>query len=140
MEPEGEKDSFPCLEVVGGIIWRGERFLAAQRPKNRSQSGYWEFPGGKIEPGETPEEAVIREIREELSLEVLRPVLWKTVEHRYPHTDIILHCFHVTDFSGHPVGNDGQRFCWMTPEEAQTYPFLDADRGLLRELKPPRLE
>lgn len=122
------------LEVVGGILWRNNTFLAAQRPKGRSQAGFWEFPGGKVEPGETLEAALIRELEEELSLAVRNPVFWRTVEHDYPGKSVRLHFFHVTEFSGVPTSNDGQAFRWVTPAEALALPFLEADRPLLEAL------
>ena len=70
------------IEVVGGILWRGGSFLAAQRPEGHPQAGFWEFPGGKVEPGESLEAALARELAEELSLSVRNPRLWRTVEHR----------------------------------------------------------
>ena len=105
------------IEVVGGILWRGGSFLAAQRPEGHPQAGFWEFPGGKVEPGESLEAALARELAEELSLSV--------------------HFFHITEFSGEPVANDGQAFRWVTPEEALTLPFLEADRPLLFDLSRP---
>ena len=71
------------IEVVGGILWRGGSFLAAQRPEGHPQAGFWEFPGGKVEPGESLEAALARELAEELSLSVRNPRLWRTVEHDY---------------------------------------------------------
>ena len=100
------------IEVVGGILWRGGSFLAAQRPEGHPQAGFWEFPGGKVEPGESLEAALARELAEELSLSVRNPRLWRTVEHDY-------------DFRS------------VTPEEALTLPFLEADRPLLFDLSRP---
>lgn len=133
---------FPRLRlvVVGGILWRKETFLATQRPKGRSHEGLWEFPGGKVEPGETLEAALIRELHEELSLVVPSTQscrFWRTVEHDYPQQSVILHFFHITDFTGEPVSNDGQSFRWVTPAEARALPFLKADRPLLDELISP---
>ncbi len=125
------------IEVVGGIIWRGETFLAAQRPTGHPQAGFWEFPGGKVEPGETLEAALARELSEELSLSVRNPIFWRTVDHDYAIRSVRLHFYHITEFSGTPAGNDGQAFCWVTPEEARKLPFLEADRPLLEELARP---
>ena len=113
------------IEVVGGILWRGGSFLAAQRPEGHPQAGFWEFPGGKVE------------LAEELSLSVRNPRLWRTVEHDYDFRSVRLHFFHITEFSGEPVANDGQAFRWVTPEEALALPFLEADRPLLFDLSRP---
>ena len=82
------------IEVVGGILWRGGSFLAAQRPEGHPQAGFWEFPGGKVEPGESLEAALARELAEELSLSVRNPRLWRTVEHDYDFRSVRLHFFH----------------------------------------------
>ena len=95
------------------------------------------IPGGKVEPGESLEAALARELAEELSLSVRNPRLWRTVEHDYDFRSVRLHFFHITEFSGEPVANDGQAFRWVTPEEAQTLPFLEADRPLLFDLSRP---
>ena len=84
------------IEVVGGILWRGGSFLAAQRPEGHPQAGFWEFPGGKVEPGESLEAALARELAEELSLSVRNPRLWRTVEHDYDFRAVRLHFFHIT--------------------------------------------
>ena len=78
-----------------------------------------------------------RELAEELSLSVRNPRLWRTVEHDYDFRSVRLHFFHITEFSGEPVANDGQAFRWVTPEEALTLPFLEADRPLLFDLSRP---
>lgn len=125
------------IEVVGGVLWRRNTFLAAQRPEGHPQAGFWEFPGGKVEPGETLEQALARELAEELSLSIRHPRFWRTVEHDYGFRKVRLHFFQITEFSGEPTGNDGQDFRWVTPDEARTMPFLDADRPLIDELERP---
>ena len=83
------------------------------------------------------EAALARELAEELSLSIRNPKLWRTVEHDYDFRSVRLHFFHITEFSGEPAANDGQAFRWVTPEEAQTLPFLEADRPLLFDLSRP---
>ncbi len=125
------------IEVAGGILWCGDRFLAARRPEGSNHAGFWEFPGGKVEPDETVEQALIRELAEELSITVHEMRFWRTVEHDYPQRSVRLHFFHVLRFSGTPVPNDGQTLRWVTPSEARELPFLAADSPLLPELSPP---
>lgn len=117
-----------------GLLWRGDRFLAACRPDRSPQAGLWEFPGGKIEPGESPEAALIRELEEELGVIARDPRLWIVVEHQYPRRAVRLHVFHVDAFSGEPFPREGQILRWVTPSEAGELPFLPADRPLLTEL------
>ena len=125
------------LEVVAALIEDGEHVLLCQRPEGKARALLWEFPGGKVEPGESLEAALARELAEELSLSVRNPRLWRTVEHDYDFRSVRLHFFHITEFSGEPVANDGQAFRWVTPEEALTLPFLEADRPLLFDLSRP---
>lgn len=120
--------------MVGGLLWRGDRFLAARRPPSSPQAGLWEFPGGKIEPGESPENALCRELEEELGVMVRAPRLWTVVEHQYPRRAVRLHVFHVDAFSGEPFPREGQILRWVTPREAGALPFLPADRPLLTKL------
>ena len=125
------------IDVVGGILWRGSRFLAAQRPAGSHQAGFWEFPGGKVEPGETRKQALARELAEELAItvDVTDMEFWTSLDFDYPTRSVRLHFFHIHNFSGDPVANEGQLLRWVTPEEACTLPFLEADRALLPQLK-----
>jgi len=98
------------IEVAAGIVWRGGAFLAAQRPDGKPMAGYWEFPGGKVEGAERPDQALRRELAEELGIGVRQAALWRTVEHCYAERDLLvrLHFFHVTAFSGEPCPAEGQ--------------------------------
>ena len=126
------------IQVAAGIVWRQGRFLAARRPEGKDRAGYWEFPGGKQEPGESMEEALRRELREELGISCVAVAPWRTVTHDYPEMTVVLHFMHVTAFSGEPVPHDGQELLWVTPEEARLRPFLPADEGVVAAVAPPR--
>jgi len=129
------KHPAPYLDVVAAILWRGDRFLAVRRPPGKPMAGMWEFPGGKLEPGETPAEALLREIREELGVIPSHPVFWKETTHAYPNLRVRLVFFHVREFSGDPAPMEGQELAWLTPDEAVAYPFLEADTDIVRELR-----
>lgn len=125
------------VRVAAGIIWENGRFLAALRPEGKPRAGYWEFPGGKQEPGESMEGTLCRELREELGIEVGKALPWRVVQHEYPELRVELHFFHVPEFSGKPTAHDGQALRWMTPAEAVRLNFLPADRELLPVLREP---
>ena len=115
-------------------MWRDGRLLAVQRPPGRRHAGLWEFPGGKIEPGETPLAALARELREELGITPCDVRLWRSLSHAYPDLRVELHFYTVSTFTGEPCALEGQTLRWVTPAEARDLPFLEADRPLLADL------
>lgn len=132
----------PTVDVVCGVIWSpaGDRYLLAERPKGRIWDGYWEFPGGKIEPGEAPADAMARELHEELGIRVSRADPWLLKVFEYPHARVRLHFFHVRQWSGTPAGLEGQRLCWQAPGTAcGVGPLLPANAPILRALDMPAL-
>lgn len=135
--PASDPASGPArrIAVVAGILWDGERFLAVERPEGKPQAGFWEFPGGKIEPGEAPADALTRELREELAVTPVTATFWRTVRHDYPHLSVELHFFHVTGFTGTITALEGHRFAWLTWDEAMRLPFLEADLPLVADLR-----
>ena len=120
--------------VVAGVILRGRRFLAARRSQSMAWPGYWEFPGGKVEEGETLGDALRRELQEELSIAIDAFSLWKVKEKKVTGGAIRLFFHLVTDFSGTPTPREGQELAWITCEEAKDYAFLPADAEVLTEL------
>ena len=122
------------ITAVAGILRRGETFLAVQRPEGKVMAGYWEFPGGKIEPGESPDKALARELAEELGITDVTATFWKTITHRYDHGHITLHVFWVNQFAGEPASLENQALCWVTADTAQDLNFLPADQPLVHTL------
>ena len=120
-----------CMDVVAGIIIRRDRFLAARRSQTMAFPGFWEFPGGKVEAGETVEQALRRELVEELGVTIGAASVWKVTEHDYPHALVRLHWCKVRDWSGQFEMREGQSMAWQTfpltvePVLPGAYPVLD---------------
>jgi 8-oxo-dGTP diphosphatase len=113
------------------------RVLLAQRPEGKPYAGYWEFPGGKLEPGETPRHALDRELHEELGIVVRRASPWLVQEFVYPHAHVELHFFRVFEWDGEPASHDGQAFEWQTPGRYTVAPLLPANTRILAALDLP---
>ncbi len=127
------KEEAAPLRVVAGIVWRGDRYLAVKRPEGKHMAGYWEFPGGKIEAGETPKQALARELREELGICVAASRPWRESVHHYPDLHVRVFFYMVSVFQGEPLPREGQSMTWVTPAE-NALPFLPADLGVVAEL------
>ena len=125
------------IDVVGAIIKDGDRYLVGQRAANKAQGGLWEFMGGKIEPGETPEQALARECREELALEIEDEHIIDSVVHEYPEKTIRLTLISCSPKSGSiPKALEHQQIRWVAVEEMAEMPFCPADTDLLPVLFP----
>ena len=124
--------------VAAAVVVRADgTVLLAQRPAGKPYAGYWEFPGGKLEPGESPRDALARELVEELGIVVRRAAPWIVQEHVYPHAHVELHFFRVFAFDGEPVGHDGQAFSWQRPGAFDVAPLLPANTRVLAALALP---
>jgi 8-oxo-dGTP diphosphatase len=128
------------VEVSAAVLQRSDgTFLLAQRPPDKIWAGYWEFPGGKIEPGETPYAALVRELHEELGITVQTAYPWITRVFTYPHATVRLHFFRVTAWSGELHPHEGQQFSWQLPARTIVEPVLPANAPILRALELPAL-
>lgn len=122
-------------QVVAALIWQGDRFLACQRPAHKARGLLWEFVGGKVEPGETREEALIRECREELDVTIAVDEIFMEVDHVYPDLTVHLTLFNASIADGIPQKLEHHDIRWITVEEIDHYPFCPADEEILAELK-----
>lgn len=120
--------------VVGALVWRAERLMITRRGPGRSMAGLWEFPGGKCEPGETEPEALARELREELHLDVTVDAHFMTVTHDYPSFRIQLSTWHCTLPAGEPVLTEHDAIAWVIPQQLLDYPMTAADVPLAQAL------
>ena len=128
------------VEVVVAILQKQDgSFLMAQRPQGKAYSGYWEFPGGKVEAGETPYHALIRELHEELGIAVKTAYPWLTRVFTYPHAIVRLNFFRVTSWQGDPHGREGQLLSWQLLPELTVTPILPANEPIMRALQLPHL-
>jgi 8-oxo-dGTP diphosphatase len=127
-----------AVQVVAAVIERPDgSFLLAQRPEGKVYAGWWEFPGGKIEPGEPAERALARELREELGIEMRRAYPWVTRVHIYEHATVVLHFFRVVEWSGEPSSREGQAFVWQRLDAPIVEPMLPANGPVLASLALP---
>lgn len=128
------------VPVAAAVITRPDgQVLLAQRPPGKAFAGYWEFPGGKLEPGETARQALARELAEELGIRVRRAAPWLVQRFVYPHAHVELHFFRVYEWDGEPVGHDGQAFAWQEPGAFDVAPLLPANTLVLRALLLPQI-
>lgn len=123
------------MEVVAALIWQGERFLICQRPQNKPRALFWEFVGGKVELGETKQQALARECREELGITVAVGDVFEQVTHQYDDVTIHLTLFNATIAQGQPQKLEHNDMRWITPQEISHYDFCPADKEILQKLQ-----
>ncbi|HZM47092.1 MAG TPA: Nudix family hydrolase [Burkholderiales bacterium] len=126
------------MEVAAAVILRDDgSFLLGQRPSGKVYAGYWEFPGGKVEPGESPRAALARELHEELGIDVERAYPWLTRDYDYAHAAVRLRFYRVAGWSGTLHGREKQRFEWQRPGAVSVEPMLPANGPILKALTLP---
>ena len=121
-------------EVVAALIWQGDKFMICQRPAHKARGLLWEFVGGKVEPGETKEQALIRECRGELAVTLSVGDVFMDVVHEYPDLTVHLTPFNATISEGVPVMLEHNDIQWITPSEIQNFAFCPADEEILAKI------
>ena len=122
-------------QVVAALIWKGDRFLACQRPAHKARGLLWEFVGGKVEPGESKQKALIRECKEELDVTVDVGEVFMELVHEYPDLTVELTLFHASIEEGEPKKLEHHDIRWITVGEIDQYTFCPADKEILAKLK-----
>lgn len=131
-------DTRKRIEVAAAVLYDATgRILLAQRPPGKAYEGYWEFPGGKVEPGESAAAAIGRELHEELGIDVDTVCPWLTRDFDYEHAHVRLRFFRIYDWHGEPHGREGQRFAWQSASAPDVTPILPANGPILRALLLP---
>ncbi|PXX42859.1 Nudix family hydrolase [Aquitalea magnusonii] len=126
------------IEVVAGVLMRPDgSFMLGSRPQGKPYAGYWEFPGGKVEPGESALQALVRELQEEMAITVTHATPWLSRLHHYEHASVHLRFFRVWDWQGEPQPQEGQQFAWQPPGPSSVEPMLPANGPILKSLQLP---
>ncbi|HAJ90846.1 MAG TPA: 8-oxo-dGTP diphosphatase MutT [Rhodospirillaceae bacterium] len=123
--------------VAAVLVDRKKRVLVAQRPAGKAMAGLWEFPGGKIEAGEIPEYALMRELREELGIETRPCGMWPVgfASHNYPDFHLVMPLFAIRVWNGDPTPKEGQNLKWVTVQELYGLDMPEADKPLIPQLE-----
>ena len=121
-------------EVVAALIWDNGKFMICQRPAHKARGLLWEFVGGKVEPGETKEQALIRECQEELAITLAVEDVFMDVTHEYPDLTVHLTLFNATIAVGEPQKLEHNEIQWITPNEISNYEFCPADEEILAKI------
>ena len=122
------------IEVVAALIWQDDKFMICQRPAHKARGLLWEFVGGKVEPGETKEQALIRECREELAVTLSVGDVFMDVIHEYPDLTVHLTLFNATIADGEPQKLEHNDIKWIMPNEIPNYEFCPADKEILAKI------
>ena len=121
-------------EVVAALIWQDDKFMICQRPAHKARGLLWEFVGGKVEPGETKEQALVRECQEELNITLSVGDVFTEVVHEYPDITVHLTLFNAEISEGVPELLEHNDLKWITPSEIPNYNFCPADKDILKRI------
>ena len=122
------------IEVVAALIWNNDKFMICQRPAHKARGLLWEFVGGKVEHGETKEQALVRECREELAVTLDVGDVFMDVTHEYPDLTVHLTLFNASITEGNPQKLEHNDIQWITPSEIPNYKFCPADGEILKKI------
>lgn len=130
----------PVVDVAVGVLRAPDgSVLLAERRAGKVAAGFWEIPGGQVDPGETAAQAAARELREEVGIDALELAPWRVYEHDFPAQRVRLHWFHVRRWSGEPTGREGQRLAWVDPAHPTVGPLLPSNELAFATLALPEL-
>lgn len=136
VDPDEFDDDY--IHVVAAVIWKQDslrQFLIARRQAGKHLEYYWELPGGKVEAGESPRQALQRELAEEINIRAILATQFMQVYHRYPGRNILLDTWIVDDYEGDVAPREGQALTWVDCDQMSAYRFPDADLPILEALK-----
>ncbi len=123
------------IHVVVGIIINAEKkIFISQRTAHQAKPGFWEFPGGKVEEGEAPFDALRREFFEEVGIRIVEAIHWMKVEHEYPHAHVLLDTWMIKDYIDEPSGKEGQAIDWISKDELLTRQFPEGNAEIIKAL------
>ncbi len=138
MQDIAEQQNLPLIDVAIAVVQREDGcILMAERPHGKKSAGYWELPGGKFEPGESAEQALTRELDEELGIRLNVAYPWICYTHDYPDKRVKLHVYRVFSWEGTPSGREGQRISWENPSSVTVTPLLPANEKILQTITLP---
>ncbi len=125
-------DKTPLLHVAAAVIYNSDGdILIARRPEHKHQGGLWEFPGGKVETGESLLKALARELKEELGISQITASPFIQITHHYPERSVLLDVCRVTAFQGEAIGREGQPIAWVSPNTITDYDFPEANAPII---------
>lgn len=124
------------LCAAAALIDPDNRILIQERPEGKYKAGFWEFPGGKIETGETPEQALVRELREELGITTIEKALFPIsfISWSWPHTHVLIPVYGIRNWTGDIVAHEGQKFAWVKPARLRDYNLLPSNESVIAPL------